>query len=278
MRRIREDAKEAETLGLHFTPMIFINGVELKGWWAPGALTRTVDQVAATNPPARTATFDHPPTALDKYVADWRDDPVRQLPFDLQAWTLGPQEARIKIVAWGDYQEPYTAEADTIIRGFMARRGDVSYTFRHCPFNSDCNPNVKDKRHPLACRTAQAAEAAGRLGGNDAYWKMHVWLMENQKQVSDQSLAAQAVLIGLDADAFMAALSSPEVQANIADDLTAGTKLPVLRYGMPPGLNSIPSIFINGRYVPRWRLGEQSVLDRILDAAAADTDAKQAGG
>ena len=85
-------------------------------------------------------------------------------------------------------------------------------------------------------------------------------------------------MIGLDADAFFAALAAPEVQANIADDLTAGTKLPVLRYGMPPGLNSIPSIFINGRYVPRWRLGEQAVLDKILDAAAADTDAKQAGG
>jgi hypothetical protein len=96
--------------------------------------------------------------------------------------------------------------------------------------------------------------------------------------VSDQTLAAEAILIGLDADAFMSAMGSPEVQANIADDLVAGTKLPSLRYGMPPGLNSIPSIFINGRYVPRWRLGEQAVLDKILDAAAADIVGTPSGG
>ena len=35
-------------------------------------------------------------------------------------------------------------------------------------------------QHDLACGAAAAAEAAGSLGGNDAYWIMHDWLMTNQ--------------------------------------------------------------------------------------------------
>jgi protein-disulfide isomerase len=86
LRRVQEDTKEAKALGLYFTPMIFINGVELKGWYAPNALLRAVAQVAASNPPARTAADDHPPLAHEKYVADWRDEPVRQMPADTRTW------------------------------------------------------------------------------------------------------------------------------------------------------------------------------------------------
>jgi protein-disulfide isomerase len=268
LRRIREDVKEAKVLGLHFTPMILINGVELKGWYAPNALLRTVAQLAATNPPPRTAADDHPPTALAKYIADWREQTVRQLPADTRTWLLGPADADLKIVLWGDYQEPYTAGADATIRAFVARRSDASYTFRHFPFNSDCNPQLKERRHPQACRAAQAAEAAGRLGGNDAYWKMHVWLMAHEDEFSDQTLTAAATEIGLAADALFSTLASDEVQAAIAEDVEAGKQLPTLRWGAPPGVHAIPTIFINSRYVPRFQLEEKSVLDVILDAAA----------
>src|SRR5262245_18685678 len=37
---VKKDIDEAYALGIFYTPMIFINGVELKGWNAPQALTR----------------------------------------------------------------------------------------------------------------------------------------------------------------------------------------------------------------------------------------------
>ncbi len=270
LRRIREDVEEGKALGLFFTPMIFINGVELKGWYAPNALLRTVAEVAATNPPARTAHHDHPPAALEKCVADWRDQPVRPLPADAQAWVQGAADGAIRIVVWGDYQERYTAEVDAIIRAFVARRGDAGYTFRQYPFNSDCNPHLNERRHPQACRAAQAAEAAGQLGGVEAFGKMHAWLMERQGNFNDEALLSVAGEFGLDADAFLAAMGSDAVQAAIADDIQAGKQLPSLRWGTPPGLHAIPTVFINSRYVPRVRLDDKSVLDLILEAAAAD--------
>ncbi len=264
LRRVKQDIEEAVDLGLFFTPMIFINGVELKGWDAPDALRRTVAEVAAHNPPPRTADADHPPRAQEKCIADWREQPRLTLPGDKQAWSLGPENAALKIVIWGDYQEPGTVRADAIIRTFVAGRNDVQYAYRHYPFNSDCNPTLKERRHPLACRAAQAAEAAGRVGGNDGYWKMHVWLMENRERFSDETLRAAASEMGLDASALFAAMEQPDVQASILDDIQASKQLPRLQIGKPPGLSGVPTIFVDGRYVPRWLLNDQPVLDRIL--------------
>jgi protein-disulfide isomerase len=265
---VRADAEQAKKLGLHFTPMILINGVELKGWTAPNALIRTVEQVAATNPPARSAAFDRPPLAFEKYVADWREQSQLSLPADKQAWVLGPEQAAVEIVMWGDYQESGTTEADALIRALMAGRSDVQYRYRQYPFNSDCNPNIKTQRHPQACRAALAAEAAGRLAGNDGYWKMHVWLMENRQRFSDEALRTAATELGFDANALFAAMEQDDLQANILDDIRAGKRLPRLRHGMPPGLYGVPTIFVNNRYVPRWRLGDQPVLPDILVEAA----------
>jgi protein-disulfide isomerase/uncharacterized membrane protein len=269
LRVVREDAAEAERLGLFFTPMIFINGVELKGWDAPMALVRTVEELAATNPPARPPTADHPPPALDKCIADWREQAVFVLPADTHAWTLGPPDAVHKIVFWGDYQESITAELDGLIRAFVGKRTDVQYTYRHYPFNADCNPNIKERRFPLACRAAQAAEAAGRLAGNDGYWKMHAWLMENQKALSDDTLRAAAGRLSLDADALLTAMDTDDVRQSIIEDTQAGQQLPRLRLGTPPGIHGIPTIFVDGRYVPRARMNDTPVILEILEAAVA---------
>lgn len=315
IERVRADCREAKRYGLFFTPMIFVNGVELKGWNAPNALIRTVTELAAANPPRRMPTADQPPLALQKYVEDWQDEPVRNLPPDRVAHTLGREDAAIQIVLWGDYQEPGTAMADAAARQFASGRADVAYTFRHYPFNSDCNPNLPYPRHVLACWAAHAAEAAGALGGEEAYWKMHAWLMDNQltplapvaarsghdaadihkalsqmtaenrtaamrelgldadavmaemRQVADAALRAATPELGLDADALLAAIGDEAGAKAIADDIAAGKALPRLRHGTRAGLHGIPTIFINGKWVPRWKLGPDSVLAEILDAA-----------
>jgi protein-disulfide isomerase/uncharacterized membrane protein len=267
LQAIREDADEAQSLGLFYTPMIFINGVELKGWNAPEALVRTVEQVASANPPRRSARFDTPPLALDKYIADWRDQPVRTQPAENHTWSSGKPDAPIQVVLWGDYQETGTAQVDGIIRAFAARRGNVRYVYRHFPFNSECNPIVGDQRHPNACRAALAAEAAGRLAGNEGYWRLHAWLMENRQNFSDDTLRGAVAAIGLDAGSFFTTMSRPETRASILEDVQASRLFPPLRIGVPAGIHAVPTIFVNGRFVPRWMLGDKPILDRILEEA-----------
>jgi len=205
---------------------------------------------------------------LEKYVADWREQPEILLPEGVQEWSLGSKNADIVVVMWGDYQEPITTEADAIIRAFADSCSNVRYSYRHFPFNSDCNPNLKDRRHPNACRAALAAEAAGRLKGNEGYWRMHAWLMLNQEQFSDEALRRAVTDMGFVADSFFLAMSDGDLQANILDDIRAGSRLPKLRLGAPPGIHGVPTVFVNGKYVLRWRLDGRPVLNEILGEAA----------
>jgi protein-disulfide isomerase len=259
LRVIQADIEEGKALGLHFTPMIFINGEELHGWTARNAVTRAVEAVAATSPPPGDPTQDRPPTAREKYIGDWRAQPVRRVPSDPAAWTIGPTDAPVHFVVWGDYQEPITAEADRIMQQIVASRDDTRYTFRHYPVNKDCNPVTPASLYPLACRMSQAAEAAGRLGGSHGYWAMHAWLMDHQRQFSEEAVIKAAASIGLDTQRFVAEMGSAGTAAEIAADATAARDL---------GLRGVPFIFVNGKRVPRWRVGNEEILGGIADEAA----------
>ncbi len=269
LERIKRDSKQAKDLGLHFTPMIFVNGVELKGWYAPNALIRTVQQLAETNPPLRSAAHDHPPAALEKYLADWREQDVLDLPPDAFPRALGPDDADAEVVVWGDYREAFTTDVDGIVRRMVAELGNVRYEFRQYPFDSKCNPNLKEERHPMACRAAQIAEATAQVAGEEAFWMLHVWLIENwETEYDDEALRMALTELALDADAIFAAADSSEVASAITGDIQAAKKLPRLRIGVPPGLYAIPTVFINDKLVPRFKLGKQPVLEMMIREAA----------
>lgn len=259
---IQAEIEEAMRYGLSHTPMIFINGVELKGWRTPNALVRAVDVLAATNPEKRGPENDRPPNAADKAIADWREAPQQSWPSRQKPWALGPETAQVKIQVFGDLQEPNTAEVDQIIRNAMAGRDDIRYEYRYFPADQSCNPHVQRSPYPLGCRAARVAETAGQLGGDQAYWRMHEWLMANQRNFSDASVRAFVSSLRLDPATFMAALEgdgAPEVAKAISDDISIGQRL---------HMTSLPRIYINGKVVARWNLPGEFILERIIEEAA----------
>jgi protein-disulfide isomerase/uncharacterized membrane protein len=271
MQNVRADTEEAKRYGLHFTPMIFINGVELKGWNAPNALIRTVNRIGATNPPRQLPVYDNPPPALDKYIADFLEQKQLPMPANPNSWSRGADDPVVDVVMWGDYEESSTARANGIITEFAKNNPAVRYTWRHFPVNSDCNPKSPDKRHPNACRMALAAEAAGVLGGQEMYWRLHDWLIGHWETYSETAMLTAAVDMGLDRNELLAAMSRGDLFANIAGDIKAGDEFPSLRYGMPAGIYGVPAIFINGRFAVRWSLeGGEEVLTSLLRTAAKE--------
>ena len=259
---VKADVAEAIDLGIYQTPSVFINGVELRGWNAPKGVTRAITELAAANPPPMTAVNDQPPPALEKLIGDWQAErQQRILPRD-PGRRLGADSPSVEIVIFGDYQHDGTAEADALAREFVAQRDDVRYEYRCFPFNKDCNPIVqKESKYPLACRAAYAAEAAARLGGARAFWDMHVWLFANQQGFSDETLREVATAIGLDADALLAEMQSPVVRDTVVEDAKLCRRL---------GSSSLPTIFIEGRRVPKWKLENRSILADIVAIAAED--------
>jgi protein-disulfide isomerase/uncharacterized membrane protein len=262
LRRVQADVDEVIALGIHFTPMIFVNGVEFKGWDKSGALARTIAEVAATNPPARGPDLDRPPPAAEKLIDDWRIQAVITLPVDPHVHALGGDRASAAttatVVMWGDYEDKATMEADGAIRAMLDDRPDLRYEFRHYPVNQSCNPHAARTAYPNSCRMSAAAEAAGSLGGEAAYWRMHAWLLANQKSFTDEPLRAAAGEFGIDFESLMAAMSSPDVAGAVREDCDAANILKP---------RFVPVIYVNGRLVPRWRLEGHDILGQIVDEA-----------
>lgn len=271
------DVEEGMALGLRFTPTVFVNGVELRGIMATDALLRAVETILATNPAPASASDDKPPDLMQKVVEDWRAEPFGREPTDQRSWSIGPADAPLHLSMWGDYSEPFTAKADTMVRSLVASRTDLRYTFRHYPVDKACNMFARQTMFPYSCIASRAAEAAGQLGGEEGYWKMHDWLLANQLQpggappggqpLTEPLVLAHAKEMGFDEAAFLDAYRGKDVKAAIDEDARGGARVNV---------QSLPTIVLNGKRVPRWFVGETIVLDKIIDAAAKEAAEKAA--
>ena len=138
----------------------------------------------------------------------------------------GASMARVTIVEFSDFECPYCGLAHPqLARVLREFEGRVRMVFKHYPLSG----------HPHALPAAKAAEAA-RLQGK--FWEMHDLLFEHQRELDDAALERYAQQLGLDLERFRADLASEAVKARIEADRAEGKRL---------GVDSTPSIFINGR-------------------------------
>jgi protein-disulfide isomerase len=224
-------------------------------------MARTVEALAATNPPAQTPEQDHPPRAFEKSLEDWRAQPALKLPSAAHPHARGEADAHVRIVVWGDYQDADTARVDAIIGDFMAGRDDVRYEFRHFPMDKTCNSKIAATVRPRACLAARAAEAAGHVAGADAYWRIHASLLRDQTGFSEATLRDVALESGCDFETLSEVMEQRDVLAAIVADISAGYALHV---------QTTPAVFVNEKFVPRWKRDGDPVLQRILAQAAGD--------
>src|SRR5437899_5411329 len=99
--------------------------------------------------------------------------------------SLGPVDAPVTLVEYGDYECPDCFNAEPVVAEIRARLGDkLRYVFRHFPRSSI---------HPRASVAAAAAEAAGRQG---KFWDMHQALFRHQRELADLDLVHLALRLG----------------------------------------------------------------------------------
>jgi protein-disulfide isomerase len=139
---------------------------------------------------------------------------------------LGPLDAPVQLVEYGDYQCPFCAQALPGVKQILSSYGDrVLFVFRHFPLVS---------QHPRAWRAALTAEAAGVQG---RFWPMHDHLLGHQHDLSDDELATHARALGLDMAAYERDLHDPDLAAHIREDALSGIRSGVL---------GTPTFFVNG--------------------------------
>jgi protein-disulfide isomerase len=149
----------------------------------------------------------------------------------------GAEHAPITIVEFSDFECPACGHAFGDLRNLVRGRSDVRLIFRHFPLDAACNANMQQSLHPDACRAAAAAECAAQQG---EFWEYHDQLFEHQRMLDRDSLFRYARDVGLDIAPFRTCLDDPATMERVRADVAAGTKV---------GVDSTPTIFINGRRV-----------------------------
>jgi protein-disulfide isomerase len=158
----------------------------------------------------------------------------------------GPMSAPITLVEYGDYQCPYCAQADEILRKVLPQvNGRVRFVFRNFPLT---------EMHPQAGHAAEAAEAAGAAG---KFWEMHDTLYEHQRSLGDTALRTLAEGVGVDGEMIVAALEEGTFEEHVSEDFMSGVR---------SGVNGTPTFFINGvRHDAGW---DEETLLRTLQGPA----------
>jgi protein-disulfide isomerase len=169
---------------------------------------------------------------------------------------LGPADAPVTLVEYGDYQCPYCGQAHPILEALQERLGDrMRLVFRNFPLA---------ELHPNATHAAEAAESVAEQAGNDAFWAMHDALYEHQHALDDAHLVRYAVAAGADSDRVSSDLQSLAHEERIRADFMSGVR---------SGVNGTPTFYINGeRFEGDWT--DVEAFAAALEEAAQPAEAR----
>lgn len=148
-------------------------------------------------------------------------------PLDQADHTIGPANAPITLVEFGDYQCPHCKAAHPVVRSLLEALGEnIKFAFRHFPL-----ANI----HELAFPAAIAAEAADK---QNKFWQMHDMIYDNQHLlVSQRVLWDFAAALDLNMTLFKMELMNNEPAEKVEAHFESGVW---------SGVNGTPSFFING--------------------------------
>jgi formate-nitrite transporter family protein len=143
--------------------------------------------------------------------------------------SLGPVDAPLVLVEYGDYACPDTVRAQPIVQMLLEELGDrVRFVFRHFP-HTDVSAN--------ASRAAEAAESVALHGGEEAFWDVHEILLTNHDALEPDDLIGYAEACGVDSAAVADDLAFGLQRARVQADVESGLR---------SGVNDTPAFYVNG--------------------------------
>jgi protein-disulfide isomerase len=139
---------------------------------------------------------------------------------------LGPAQARIVVVEYGDFECPNCKQAAPAVEMLLKRfDGQVRFVYRHFPLEV----------HPHALQAAEAAECAD---AQHKFWELHQMLFDNQSALRTEDLHGYAARLGLDVARFETEMTSHVHLTRVRNDIESGRRC---------GVRSTPCFFVDGR-------------------------------
>lgn len=143
--------------------------------------------------------------------------------------SLGNPNAPVTLVEFSDFQCPFCLRVAPTMKRIRATYGDkVRIVWKDFPLT---------QIHPQAFKAGEAGQCAAEQG---KFWEFHDRVFENQQAMQVDDLKRYAASVGVDAVRFNACLDTSSRAEVVRDGVAQGTRL---------GINSTPTVFINGRRV-----------------------------
>jgi protein-disulfide isomerase len=156
---------------------------------------------------------------------------------------LGSADAPVQIVAFTDFECPYCAEMEPVLKRVVETYGrDVSIVMRDFPMAN----------RKAAWPSAIAARCASKQG---KYWPFHDLLFANRTALTSENFRLFAAQNGMDADAFSRCVADPATRAAIEAEVEQARAY---------GVEATPTFFVNGRLISGTATFEQ--LSRLIEA------------
>ncbi len=172
--------------------------------------------------------------------------------------SLGTTGAPVRIVLYTDFQCPYCQLEAKMLRENLIKSypEQVKLYFKDFPLEAI---------HPWA----RAAAGAGRCfysQSEGAFWNYHDWAFEHQKELTPENLTGKTLefagtLSDIDALRLSSCINNKEKDNEVAASLAEGRAL---------GINSTPTLFINGR-----RIAQQVKWDNLKGIIDFELDYQQ---
>jgi len=163
----------------------------------------------------------------------------------------GPAKAAVTIVEFSDMQCPHCAKAASSIDQLIALEPEARFIFQNFPL----------PLHNWAEKAAGYVDCVGRAS-DDAVWKFIQKTFDEQANITeanaDEKLKAIATASGAKADEIAACAAKPDTKARIEASIALGKSV---------GVNSTPTLFINGRNLPGG--APVDLLKKIVDFQAS---------
>jgi protein-disulfide isomerase len=170
-------------------------------------------------------------------LTDLSADPFAEVRSKLHVGTspsMGPEDAKITLIEFADFECPSCRQLDLVLRDFLPRHPEIRLVFKHFPLTDI---------HPWAMTAAVAAQCAYEQSPA-AFWKMHDAIFDAQDVISPSNAWDKMLdlgnQLGLNAEAYGACRTNPDTTAKVKAVTEEGRAL---------NITATPTSFLNGRRV-----------------------------
>lgn len=163
----------------------------------------------------------------------------------------GPADAKVTVVEFSDLQCPHCKEAQPTVEKLLGDEPGVKFVLQQYPLAS----------HNWAEKASAYADCIGRIN-KDAFWKFVEKTFEEQTNITesnaDEKLTAIADEAGAKGTDVAACAAKPETKTRVDESVALGNSV---------GVNSTPTLFINGRRISNVNGLPYEILKGLVDYA-----------